>query len=275
MKKPCLLFCLILAMGGAGCARPELHSKWLDGGLAIDGQDDDWQECLLYYDEDSRILVGAYNNDHYLYVRVSSRNRGFAQQAMRSGLALWFDLDGGQDQEFGVRYPVGAMGVRRDMEDGPEGGLDRMPGAMERPRNNDIGSREPRPFMPGEVQILGPEEDQERLLEVEDADALEDIRVCIGRSHDLFVYEARISLQHLGGGEIAAPLGMGVLTSPQGGGSGMGGGPPGALNAMGGGPGGPGGGRGGGPGGGKGGPGMFSPENTELWFKIYLAKRAG
>ncbi|ACL06000.1 conserved hypothetical protein [Desulfatibacillum aliphaticivorans] len=272
MKKPCLLFCLILAMGVLGCARPELHSKWLDGSLAIDGRDDDWRECLLYYDEDSRIMVGAYNNDQYLYVRVSSRNRNFAQQAMRSGLALWFDLDGGEDQEFGVRYPVGAMGVRRGMRGGPEGGMDRMPGAMERPRNDDLGSREPQPFMPGEVQILGPEEDQERLLEVEDADALEDIRVCIGRTCDLFVYEARISLQHLGGGDIEGPLGMGVLTSTQGGG--MGGGPPGALSAMGGGPGGSGGGRGGGPGGGKGGPGMFSQKNTELWFKIYLAKAA-
>ena len=276
MKKIHVAISLILLAMAVGCSRPAIHSLWVDRELKMDGQDNEWQECLLYYDEKNRVMVGAYNDEQYLYVRVSSRNRALGKQAMSSGLALWFDLDGGQDEEFGIRYPVGAMGrpLAKGRQERPEPGG--MSGRMERPYDGYLARRTQEPFTSGKVQILGPEEDQERLLEVDDAEAMEKIRVCAGHQQGLFVYEAKFSLQHLGGAEISGPLGMGIKTSAAArGGMGK---PSMGMQGVGTGIGGPGGGVGGpGRGGGMGEPGghgAFSDNATELWFKVFLAKPA-
>ncbi|MBI9073915.1 MAG: hypothetical protein JEZ02_00795 [Desulfatibacillum sp.] len=260
MKKLFLVAGLLLGLCLLGCAAPKMQSLWLDREVNVDGQDQEWQSCLLHYDEKNRIMVGAHNDDLHLYVRVSSRSRSFADQAIGSGLTLWFDPDGGKDKVFGVRYPAGWIippQNRGRKVGGAKGAMGSVQGDF--PQNPSASA------LPAKVEILGPEKGQKRLMDLHDAETLEDIQVRIGLKDGLFVYEGRISLQRLGGLDNNGPMGMGIQTLVR---VDMGG-PGRGMGAPAGGMGGPASGMGG-PGSGVG-PDM--DEGAELWLRVWLAQK--
>ncbi len=244
----------------AGCNEPELHSAWKDHEITVDGKGADWQHITRYV-EKTNAAVGLLNDEHHLYVCLTTMDRITATQIAASGFTVWIDPEGGKKKSFGIRFPLG-------MAEG--GNLMKLRESMRDPKKfrelfEDLGS---------EMEILGPGENQRvRTL----CSAIEGIEVSAGYSEGRFVYELKLPLtrsaaQRYGiGTDPGRQIGLGFET-PELDREAMGSQ---AKGQRGGGLGGRGGGGRGGMkgGGGRGGmrPGGAMPEPFELWTKVALS----
>jgi len=247
----------------AGCNEPELSSAWKDREIAVDGKSGDWQHAVAYI-EKTNAAIGLLNDEHHLYVCLTTMDRITATQIAASGFTVWLDPEGGKKKTFGIRFPLGLQESGEPMK---------IKESLRDPKKfralfEDLGS---------EMEILGPGQDQRvRTLRW----AIEGIEVSAGYSEGRFVYELKLPLAR----NAAQPYGIGTDPGKQ---IGLGFETPelnreammsqakgqrgGGLGGRGGG--GRGGGRGGGKGGGKGGmrPGGAIPEAFELWTKVALS----
>jgi hypothetical protein len=204
--------------------------------------------------------VGLLNDEHHLYVCLTTMDRITATQIAASGFNVWLDPEGGRKKTFGIRFPLGMQ-------------------ESENPKKIRESMRDPKKFralfedLGSEMEILGPEEDQRvRTLR----STVEGIEVSAGYSKGRFVYELKVPLarsaaQRYGiGTDPGRQIGLGFETpeldreamASQ------------AKGQRGDGLGGRGGGRGGMKGGGgRGGirPGGSMPEPFELWTKVALS----
>ena len=137
MKKTCVYFCLLgfaAMVLLAGCNEPRLKSKWLDREITIDGIDSEWEDCRLYYDEDTRTSLGIYNDEEYLYLSFSTADRLLQRKILGQGLYTWFNPKGNTAKEVGILFPTGMMGKftpgRGDREDGEDFGENGRPGGQ-------------------------------------------------------------------------------------------------------------------------------------------------
>ncbi len=99
----------------AGCSQSGLVSSWTRQGVAVDGDQAEWQG-LLQKPEGRSIALGVMNDSDYLYVTLSSLDRRTLMQIMSRGLTVWFDPQGRNRKVLGIRYPVGAitMGLQEE-----------------------------------------------------------------------------------------------------------------------------------------------------------------
>ncbi len=121
VKRTNILFSLLvlLCLTLIGCGKTVLFSAWRDRPIKIDGKFTDWNESTVHYDNDTKVVLNLINDADYLYLCLISRNRAIEAKIMESGLTLWFDPDGGQKNEFGIRFPIGLsrMGMSIDDEE--------------------------------------------------------------------------------------------------------------------------------------------------------------
>ena len=258
---------LLLALIGVavilGCGKTELESRWRDRDIAIDGSSADWEGTLVTIN-DGGMDVGVLNDDQNLYVCLVAATREDQIQMMARGFTLWFVPDGGTDETFGIRFPVG-----------------RAPGEMKKrgerpPMEQGLSELWKRLDAAGEVEILSSGgSSRETLVSA----ASIGIEVKAMQENYALVYELKLPLRHGPGRPFgiepsSETIGVGLVPPemerpdrPMR--SGMGGG----MGRPGGGRGGRGGGKGGGMGGGMGGgQGRPSiPEPLDLWATIHLA----
>lgn len=117
--------------------------------VAVDGDDIDWREPMLY-DEKSDLLVGVKNDNEYLYVCIKTANEATIRRLMTSGISLWFNNQGSADQTFGLNFPMGSMNQAR-----PIPGLAQTDSAkFPRPKGCDM--RPPQPGM-GDEEMRPPD----------------------------------------------------------------------------------------------------------------------
>jgi len=121
VKRINILFSLLvlLCLTSFGCSKTILFSAWRDRPINIDGKYTDWNKSTAYYDENTKVVLNLVNDAGYLYICLISRNRAIENKIMESGLTIWFDHDGGQKKEFGIRFPIGLrrMGMSIDDEE--------------------------------------------------------------------------------------------------------------------------------------------------------------
>jgi hypothetical protein len=130
-----LLFLLFIVIIFAGCGDKELNSKWRTQNITIDGNDSDWSNSLVFY-EDINSLVGVQNDNDCLYLCLVTTDQQFERKILVTGLTIWFDNEDKGDRKFGIRFPIRmknmnndafqpgedqAEGRRRDPDDGQEG----------------------------------------------------------------------------------------------------------------------------------------------------------
>ena len=118
------LIALTAAIGVAvavsgGCMESKLESGWLDHAITIDGKAPEWAGREAYFDEPNGLKIGFSNDEHFLYVYVSTWNQRLQRQILMNGLTVWFDGTGGKGQTFGINYPMkrsvrGARETSRD-----------------------------------------------------------------------------------------------------------------------------------------------------------------
>ena len=253
-----VIFLLAFLLGG--CGGLTLDSNWRDREINVDGIHDEWEGGLTSIEKE-HVSVGLLNDDDYVYICLVTRDGDIRRRVIQSGLTLWFDPDGGKDKTFGIRYPLGMI----------EMGW-RMRGRGE--ERDDETLRENFAESLREIEILGPDKDDRRRLNVAGVTGIE-IRLRI--SNEMLVYEAKVPLiqsdQHpfAIGAESGELIGVGLETAKfdrkamrerMAGGPGGGRRPGGGMG---------GGGRGGMGGGRRGGGRPQIPEQFKVWASVQLA----
>ncbi|UCH11404.1 MAG: hypothetical protein JSU61_05820 [Fidelibacterota bacterium] len=247
----------------SGCKSTRIDSTWRDQVIAIDGQDQEWQNAQII-PEGQRIALGIANDHSALYISLRTADHAVIRQVLSFGFTVWIDPRGGTRERLGFRYPV--------VED--------MRGMREALRNRRMMSGEDMDHWFNTVlanqfgiEIEGPGKGDLARLPLKNENGLE---IAAGYHQGQFVYEARIPFQQSPHQEFAIAtrpgrtVGIGFQTgrpdlfAMRGRGSvGMGGMPPG-------------GGIGGmrPPGGGMGGGGMQprTQPGLEVWTKVTLAQ---
>jgi hypothetical protein len=90
----------------AGCGMIDLKSHWRNRPVVIDGRNTEWGTSLVLLD-DKETSIAILNDSDFIYIGIVSTNRNLRNQVARRGMTLWFDVEGGKDQKFGVHYPMG------------------------------------------------------------------------------------------------------------------------------------------------------------------------
>jgi len=243
----CIMGLSILLL--SGCRDLQLESAWRDREITVDGEAGDWQKITRYV-EKTNVAIGLLNDEHTLYVCLTTMDRITATQIARSGFTVWLDPKGGKKKTFGIRFPLGMQA---------SGNPTKLRESMRDPKK----FRELFENLGSEMEILGPGEDQRvRTL----LSAIEGIEVSTGYSDGKLVYELKVPLARSAeqcygiGTDPGKQIGLGFETPEldreamrQ------------AMGQRSGGMGGRGGGRGGMRSGGQ------MPEPFELWAKVALA----
>ena len=186
----------------SGCREPELNSKWLDREINVDGMDNEWQDCRLYYDEDTRTIIGMYNDEHYLYLHLSSRDKVMQRKILWLGLTVWFDNKGGKEKRFGIQYPLGMVVEGRPIIPdipGKDAGRSGMKDRFKKMQRNEtrrmpdrlsgiLGGAQSDPV------LLGPDEDDRYIMFDGEIESL-GILAKVGRLEGNFVYEFKVPLK--------------------------------------------------------------------------------
>lgn len=101
--------------------------------VAVDGDDVDWREPMLY-DEKSDLLVGVKNDNENLYVCIKTANEATIRRLMTTGISLWFNNQGNDEKSFGLNFPMGSMNQARPIPGlAPKDSMPPMPHGDMRP----------------------------------------------------------------------------------------------------------------------------------------------
>jgi hypothetical protein len=112
---------LILLSGCSGGG--EIISVWQENEIKIDGSLTDWNRNILKIPEKG-ISVGFRNDARYLYICFASEYRGRILTLLKDGLTIWFEPASGENNIFGIQYPVPSAQIKaRDITEMVEGGL--------------------------------------------------------------------------------------------------------------------------------------------------------
>jgi hypothetical protein len=160
----------------AGCGSLEMTSRWRDRDVVIDGHNSTWFSPAVAL-KDDRASVVLFNDSEYVYVGLRTSNRDLQRLITRDGITWWFDRDGGETKQFGIRYPVGGPRPPADKSEQPPG--EQEPPTPESAENsNEL-----------DVYVSGAEQPQ-RMTTVGSGG----INVNIHHSRDTLFYELRVPL---------------------------------------------------------------------------------
>ncbi len=186
MKPGCVNFQLFIFISISsivffiGCDNLELHSKWLNHDITIDGNDADWKNATTYI-ENAKIAIGLFNDENYLYLSLSPWDRKIQNQIMRRGCTLWFDPERDNKKTFGIRFPLG----KKEM------GLPLMDRGNRRESEKRL---EMYKELQNELEILYTGEDEPTKMSISNA-ALYGINVMVGNSGGRLFYELKVPLK--------------------------------------------------------------------------------
>jgi hypothetical protein len=164
-----------------GCSSIDItNSKWADEPVTIDGVNGDWKDKNFVI-KDENIMVGIQNDSEYLYLMLTTGDRNNQLQILGRGFTVWLDKNGGNDKNFGIKFPVGLFGSPMTFTQGDQDdNTDRMDQMFQRADANTT------------IQILGPGENDNQSVMLADAKG---ISIKMGRQNSVLVYEMKIALK--------------------------------------------------------------------------------
>ncbi len=199
-------FCFAVMFASCGGSM-DLGSKWADEPVPIDGTADQWKGKTTYI-KDGGLLFGVQNDSNYIYVALTTSDPGSKSQILMRGLTVWFDTQGGDNKNFGVKYPIGAremgmMNMPRKQDDNNGTNQD----WMQQMEDNMLNSTT--------LEVMNSDDDGNK-MEMSDASG---ISVKLSRSNDVLIYELKVALKQdadnrnaIGVNSIKQVLGIGVET---------------------------------------------------------------
>lgn len=83
----------------------ELTSTPPPGTITIDGNSADWKASLTVL-EDEHINVGVHDDGRRLSCCLTTEDRSLQAQILSGGFTVWFDPNGGRNEQLGLRFPL-------------------------------------------------------------------------------------------------------------------------------------------------------------------------
>jgi hypothetical protein len=91
----------------ACCAPPYVYTaSWQGKPVVIDGQTNDWEVPLRFFDEKTRLNYTITNDADNLYICVRATDDENVNGITRRGLQLWIDTTGKKGKQVGILFPV-------------------------------------------------------------------------------------------------------------------------------------------------------------------------
>jgi len=97
-----------------GCREITIQSGWENRMVAIDGAGADWENTLTYL-EDMNTAVGFRNGADSFSMCFVPWNRKTQVTVAEKGCVVWFMSTANVGNRFGVHYPVGDVGVAKNL----------------------------------------------------------------------------------------------------------------------------------------------------------------
>ncbi|MFC1650053.1 hypothetical protein ACFL2X_00635 [Candidatus Latescibacterota bacterium] len=168
----------------SGCNMQEVESTWCDRTVIINGKDEDIEwENAKYFFEDKKITLGLLNDEDYLYVRISSRDRAMQRNFMATGFTLWFDPLCKRDKSFGIQFPIGIRSTLQTVGGEMAPGQNADPEQLQKILDDSLK----------ELEIIGPENKEIRKMFVSRIGEV-GINLKMDVSKGNMVYELKIPL---------------------------------------------------------------------------------
>ncbi len=195
-----LIFLLLSAflIAIAGCNETAVQSHWYNGNIVIDGNKTDWGNNLIYNDQDN-FQYGVQNDGSNLYLCFATNNPDLEAKIIRMGLTVWFDRNGNDDQNFGIKYPLnfqdmnfGGMNFKRDNMDENQmrtRGTDNTPISADRLKET-LRRKE------NDLEIVGKNKDDITKMTIAE---LRGIEIKMDFQENTLVYELKIPLKFSSG----------------------------------------------------------------------------
>lgn len=93
----------------SGCTSVQLiNSKLPEQNIEIDGLDNEWSGSYTFI-EDEKVVIGAKNDNEYLYLVFKTMDKQIKQKVLSNGLKIWIDPEADKEKKIGIHYPVGMM----------------------------------------------------------------------------------------------------------------------------------------------------------------------
>jgi len=193
----------------AGCRRVERICPWRDREIVIDGENSEWKHGLVHFDDRAHAAIAMYNDDRFLYLCLSTKDRITRMQTALRGITLWFDPEGGTQQAIGLRYPPGSE------TDGDDDAVARILAGRE-PRSAEDSTSVNDSFLNEasleNMEISGPGEENRRTVPIDEARKL-GIEICMKENGAVMIYELKLPLEFCGvrtgeNGDSFSALGM-------------------------------------------------------------------
>jgi len=187
------LFLLITVLSQPLLARPKVECAAKTAEITIDGINQEWEGSLSVIDDED-IALSVQRDEQFLYLGVLFSGFEAQRQVLMQGMTVWFDTDGGKDEDFGIRFPKGLM----DSGDMRNASRDSRPDPEEMAQAAEEYLAEADYFM-----ILGPKKEQQTPVEFLDAS---DVNVRATQEEGILFYELKIPLNRT----EEQPFGIGV-----------------------------------------------------------------
>ncbi|NQV16650.1 hypothetical protein HQ531_14400 [bacterium] len=85
------------------CSSPKMISRVASDNFRIDGDRREWKG-RFEIPKDEHFAIGIGHSKNYLYIAISSLDRGFERQLAMHGITLWVDSRGGKRENLGIRF---------------------------------------------------------------------------------------------------------------------------------------------------------------------------
>jgi len=113
---PRVFFFLILVSASYLIDAQDMHSRWVDVPVQIDGNPQEWPQPFRYYDPESKLQYSVANDSANIYVCLKLTDEAAQLKLFRAGVNVWLDPKGKRKEAVGVSFPM--KGERGSDEDG-------------------------------------------------------------------------------------------------------------------------------------------------------------
>ncbi len=127
---------MILVIILSACTSNSYVSQKATKDFRIDGQRSEWAGRFLIPEGES-FALGVSHDKNYLYIAISSIDKGFQRQLVSEGLTLWLDTKGRKHRNLGIKFEGTMPGGKRAgtyqrerYKDGGQLSLDSNPGRL-------------------------------------------------------------------------------------------------------------------------------------------------
>jgi hypothetical protein len=100
-----IIIVLIFSVIVTGCTSSEqLISTWQNHEITMNGDLEDFKSTL-HQVPDKKFLIGFKNDDKFLYLCLTTNDRGKVFQMLKAGFITWFEPVSGDSKPFGISFP--------------------------------------------------------------------------------------------------------------------------------------------------------------------------